>query len=131
MLKQDISIFVIDDVNTMRIQIRDLLRSYGFKRIVLASNGEEAKQLLETDPCQLVIADWHMSPTDGMELLNYVRGHPEYKHLPYVMLTAETTRDRVLEALKSGVDDFLVKPLTPHQIESRILHLLLKKQVLI
>jgi two-component system chemotaxis response regulator CheY len=129
-LREDVNILVVDDVNTMRVQIRDLLKGFGFRKVSVAGSGEEAKQILETDAFHLVLCDWHMTPTDGLELLKYVRAHPTYKSMPFIMVTAESTKERVIEAIKTGVDDYLVKPLTMMQIQNKVFGVLLRKQVL-
>lgn len=130
MLREKVSILVVDDVNSMRVQIRELLKGFGFRRVTVAENGEAAKQELEVGAFQLVLADWHMVPCDGFELLKYIRSHPEFKSMPYIMVTAECTKEKVIEAIKAGVDDYLVKPLTPLQIQTKVYGVLLKKQVL-
>lgn len=130
MLREEVSILVVDDVNTMRIQVKELLKSFGFRKIALAENGEEAKAVIEATGCHLVLCDWQMSPTDGMELLKYLRSHPNFRQVAFVMVTAESTKEKVIEAIKAGVDDYLVKPLTPVQIQTKVYGVLLKKQVL-
>lgn len=130
MLREEVGILVVDDVNTMRVQIKDLLKTFGFKKITLASNGEEAKGFLEAEPIHLILCDWHMAPVDGMEFLKYVRAHDTHKGTAFVMVTAEGTKEKVVEAIKSGVDDYLVKPLTPVQIQNKVYGVLLRKQVL-
>jgi two-component system chemotaxis response regulator CheY len=130
MLHDEVSILVVDDVNTMRMQIKELLKSFGFKNITVASNGEEAKQFLEVNSYQIILCDWHMSPTDGMELLKYVRLNRDWKELCFVMVTAEGTKECVVGAIKAGVDDYVVKPLTRSQIESKVYGVLLRKKIL-
>lgn len=130
MLIKDVAVLVVDDVNAMRAQIKEMLRSFGFQTVTVAPNGEAAKEALETGLYQLILADWHMTPTDGLELLKYVRNHPMYKQVCYVMVTAEGTKEKVVEALKCGVDDYLLKPLTPVQIQNKVYGVLLKKKVL-
>ena len=76
------------------------------------------------------MADWQMSPTDGMELLKYVREHAEHKSMAFIMVTAENTKEKVIAAIKSGVDDYLVKPLTAAQIQNKVYGVLLKRQIL-
>jgi two-component system chemotaxis response regulator CheY len=130
MLREEINILVVDDVNTMRVQVKELLKSFGFKKITAASNGEEAKKLLDLEDVHLVLADWKMEPGDGMDLLLYVRKHPQHKNMPFIMVTAESTKEKVIEVIKAGVDDYLVKPLTPVQIQNKVYGVLLRKQVL-
>ena len=130
MLREEVGILVIDDVNTMRVQIKDLLKTFGFRKISLAANGEEAKSYLELGEIQLVLSDWHMAPVDGLELLKYLRTHDEHKDTAFIMVTGESTKEKVVEAIKSGVDDYLIKPLTPEQIQNKVYGVLLRKQVL-
>jgi two-component system, chemotaxis family, chemotaxis protein CheY len=130
MLREEVGILIVDDVNAMRVQIKELLKSLGFRKVMLAANGEEAKQIIAVEPPHLMLVDWHMAPCDGMELLKYVRAHRLHKEVAFIMVTAETTKERVMEAIKSGVDDYLIKPLTPIQIQSKVYGILLKKQVL-
>ncbi len=130
MLRDEVGILVVDDVNTMRVQIKDLLKSFGFRNIHLAGGGEEGKAMLERQSIHLILCDWHMSPTDGLDFLKYVRAHDLHKSTAFIMVTAESTKERVVEAIKSGVDDYLVKPLTPAQIQTKVYGVLLRKQVL-
>jgi two-component system chemotaxis response regulator CheY len=130
MLREEVNILVVDDVNTMRVQIKELLRSFGFRKVLLADNGEQAKLLLDTEPVHLILCDWHMAPTDGIEFLKYVRAHQQHKGMAFIMVTAESTKERVVDAIKLGVDDYLVKPLTPVQIQNKVYGVLLRKQVL-
>jgi CheY-like chemotaxis protein len=125
----DVKILVIDDVNAVRIQFRDLLRSFGFKNVKLAGNAQEAKAALEAEPFHLVLCDWHMTPVNGYEFLKFVRQHPALGKMAFIMVTAETTREMVLEAIQSGVDDYIIKPLTLNHM-SKIYSVLLKRQVL-
>jgi two-component system chemotaxis response regulator CheY len=130
MLREEVGILVVDDVNTMRVQIKELLKGFGFRKVTLAGNGEEAKGMLETETVNLILCDWHMAPTDGLELLKYVRAHDTHKGVAFVMVTAEGTKEKVVEAIKSGVDDYLVKPLTIEQIQNKVYGVLIRKKVL-
>jgi two-component system chemotaxis response regulator CheY len=130
MLREEVGILVVDDVNTMRVQIKDLLNSFGFRKITLAASGEEAKTKLTAEPIHLILCDWHMTPTDGLEFLKFVRAQEQHKNIAFIMVTAESTKERVVEAIKTGVDDYLVKPLTQAQIQNKVYGVLLRKQVL-
>lgn len=129
MLPSQVNVLIVDDVNSMRIQIQELLRGFGFAEIDLASCGEEALRKASTKRYQLILSDWHMQPLNGLELLRSVRTRFPYKDLAFIMITAESTRERVIEAIQSGVDDYLVKPLTPHQIQTKIFEVLFKRKV--
>lgn len=130
MLREEVSVLVVDDVNSMRVQIKELLKGVGFRKVFVAESGEQAKKLIEQDKYHLFMVDWQMAPTDGLEFLKYIRSHPDYKESAFIMVTAENTKEKVIEAVKSGVDDYLVKPVTPANIQSKVFGVLLKKKIL-
>jgi two-component system, chemotaxis family, chemotaxis protein CheY len=130
MLREDVCILVVDDVNTMLTQVRSLLHSFGFKNIKLASSSEEAISILKAEAIHLVLSDWHMAPMNGLDFLKLVRKTEQFKTIPFIMVTAENTKEMVVQAIQSGVDDYLVKPLTIEQVQNKVYGVLLKKQVL-
>ena len=122
-----LSILVVDDVNSMRVQVREILKSLGFSRIWVSAGVEDAKLKLEVDPVHLVVADWHMPGASGLELLHYVRANPNLEQVAFVFLTGESTREAVVNAIRAGVDDFIIKPATMTQIQSKVFNVLIKK----
>lgn len=127
---QEVKILVVDDVNAIRVQIQELLLQVGFERVLLAENGAVAQNLIERESVNMVLCDWHMKPVDGMELLKFCRSNPRFKDMGFVMVTAESTKELVVEAIKSGVDDYLVKPLTVESVQTKVINALLKKRIL-
>jgi two-component system chemotaxis response regulator CheY len=130
MLREEIGVLIVDDVNAMRVQVRELLKTLGFRKLVLASNGQEAVQRLGEETIHLILSDWHMAPMGGMELLKYVRSNPTYANVAFVMLTGESTKESVVEAIKAGVDDYLLKPATAAQFQGKVYGVLLRRQIL-
>src|SRR5687767_5169006 len=98
MTLNEIGVLIVDDVNTMRVQIRELVKTNGISQIYLAGNGEEAKKVLENGKIHLILCDWMMTPGDGLMLLQYVRGNNYLKKCAFIMITAEGTKDKVIEA---------------------------------
>ena len=130
MLITDINVLVVDDVNAMRVNIRELLKSVGFRMVKVASSVEEAKPILETDAFHLVLADLHMEPLSGLDFLQYVRAHPFYKSVPFVMVTAENAKENVIAAITAGVDDYIMKPFTAVQLQNKVYAVLQRKKVI-
>ena len=130
MTLSDVNIIVVDDVQSMRIQVKEILRSCGFEKIRSAANGLEALRMMNEDCAHLLICDWHMVPMSGIELLKEIRNKESLKGAAFIMLTAEGTRDRVLEALKSGLDDYIMKPFTADHARLKVMSALLKRKVL-
>ncbi len=130
MTPADIQIIVVDDVQSMRIQVKEILRSCGFEKIRSAANGLEALRMMNEGAAHLLLCDWHMAPMSGLELLKEIRNKEELKNTTFVMLTAEGTKERVLEALKSGLDDYIMKPFTTEHARLKVMGALLKRKVL-
>jgi two-component system chemotaxis response regulator CheY len=127
---EDVTVLVVEDVMAMRLRLKDLCREIGFKEVALSANGEEAKVVLAMDEVHLILADWYTEPVSGLELLKGVRQNPKLQNTVFVMITAENTREKVIEALKAGVDDYLVKPITAAQLQSKVMAALMKRKVI-
>ena len=115
-----IKILVVDDYKSMVEMIHDLLGELGFDNVDDAANGREALEKLRADKYGLVISDWKMAPVDGYELLQEVRGDPELKDLPFLMIAAEARADRVVAARDAGVNGFMAKPFTRATLEQKM-----------
>jgi two-component system chemotaxis response regulator CheY len=109
----------------MRDLARDLLRQLGYSKFYTASDGLEALQIIYEEstrglPIELVISDWNMPNMTGFELLQEVRKNPATKTLPFLLLTSENEQSMVIDAIKSGVSSYLIKPLTKQILESKL-----------
>ncbi len=113
-------VLVVDDYNTMRRIIKNLLSQIGYTDIEEAEDGSQALAKLRKDKFGLVISDWNMDPMTGFELLKEVRSDDQLKKLPFIMVTAESKTDNVIAAKKAGVDNYIVKPFNAATLESKI-----------
>ena len=114
-------ILVVDDYKTMIRIIRNLLKQLGFENIEEAEDGPTALQKLRSEePYGLVISDWNMDPMTGLELLKEVRADTKLKSLPFIMVTAESKTDNVLEAKKEGVNNYIVKPFNAETLKAKM-----------
>lgn len=77
-----------------------------------AANGKEAQKKMENSRFDLILCDWEMPEFSGSQLLQWIRENPETKAMPFIMVTAKREKEAVLEAIKLGVTDYVVKPLT-------------------
>jgi two-component system chemotaxis response regulator CheY len=116
----DIRILVVDDMSTMRRIIRTILNQLGYSNIEEAENGKQALAKLKSEKFDFVITDWNMPEMDGLTLVKQIRSDPELKHLPVLMVTAEAKKENVLEALKAGVNNYIVKPFTPEVLKEKM-----------
>jgi two-component system chemotaxis response regulator CheY len=113
-------VLVVDDFSTMRRIVKNILRQLGFENIVEADDGESAMRKLESERIDFVVSDWNMPKMSGLELLKWVRGHDEFKDLPFLMVTAEAQKENVLEAVKAKVSNYIVKPFTAETLSEKI-----------
>lgn len=121
-LNPDMQVLIIDDHKTMLRIVRNLLSQIQVTQVDEAAAGQEALQKLVQKRYDLILSDWNMQPMTGLELLQYVRKDPTYRHqhTPFVMITAEARPENVMEARKAGVDNYIVKPFNAETLESKI-----------
>jgi len=89
-----------------------------------ASNGKEALKILKEHPINLVLLDWSMPELSGIDFLKAVRSIDAYKTLPIIMITGEKAKTNVIEALKYGVTDYMVKPIDRHLFNEKLFTIL-------
>jgi len=117
---RDIRILVVDDMSTMRRVIKSILNQLGYSNIEEAENGKDALSKLSSSNYDFVLTDWNMPEMDGLELVKTIRQDPNLKDLPILMVTAEAKKENVLEALKTGVNNYIVKPFTAEILKEKI-----------
>jgi two-component system chemotaxis response regulator CheY len=113
-------ILTVDDFSTMRRIIRNMLRQLGYTNIVEAEDGVEALGLLQREKVDFVISDWNMPNMNGLELLKAIRADENLKPIPVLLVTAEALKEYVVEAVKAGVNSYVVKPFTAETLKEKI-----------
>ena len=114
-------ILVVDDFEPMRKVTVNQLKQFGVGELIMqADNGAAALRLMEQQPFDLILSDWNMPVLDGLQFLKRVRADERWAHLPFVMITAEAERDRIGQAVESGVSDLLLKPYTTDRLLERV-----------
>ena len=117
---KNMKILAVDDFSTMRRIVRNILKQLGYSNIDEAENGEEAWQMLQKGGYDLVVSDWNMPVKTGIELLKDVRADANLKNLPFLLVTAEGEKSRVIEAIKSGCSNFILKPFTAKVMQEKL-----------
>ena len=117
-------VLVVDDSSTMRRIIINTLNKLGYKDFYEATNGREGVECLSTTHVDLVITDWNMPEMNGVEFIKAVRANDQTKRLPVLMVTTNAAEADIVQALKAGVNNYVVKPFTPDTIKEKIQALL-------
>jgi two-component system, chemotaxis family, chemotaxis protein CheY len=113
-------VLVVDDYNTMRRILRNLLSQIGFTNVDEAEDGSSALRKLRKTAFGLVISDWNMAPMSGLDFLKEVRSDSKLKATPFIMITAESKTENVVAAKAAGVSNYIVKPFNADTLKRKI-----------
>jgi two-component system chemotaxis response regulator CheY len=116
----DKHVLVVDDYNTMRRILRNLLSQIGFSNVEEAEDGSTGLRKLRERSFGLVISDWNMAPMSGLEFLKEVRSDGALKDMPFIMITAESKTENVVAAKEAGVSNYIVKPFNADTLKKKI-----------
>ncbi len=113
-------VLVVDDFATMRRIVKGVLKQLGFSNIIEAEDGSAALDTLKKENIGLIVSDWNMPKMTGLDLLKAVRSDENLKQTPFIMVTAEGQKENVIEAVKAGVSNYIVKPFTPETFNEKL-----------
>lgn len=119
-MKTDMKILVVDDFSTMRRIVKNLLGELGFTNMQEADDGSTAITALQAGDFEFVVTDWNMPGMTGIELLRAIRADAKLAHLPVLMVTAEASREQIIEAAQAGVNGYIIKPFTAVTLKEKI-----------
>lgn len=110
---------IVDDSATMRRIVANSLQRIGFQDFDEAGNGVEALAKYN-DSFDFVITDWNMPNMSGLEFVKSLRGRPDGKSVPVLMVTTRSVKEDILQAAQAGVNNYVVKPFTPQVLKEKI-----------
>ncbi len=119
---KDLSVLVCDDSLQIRALVKNCLMAFGINDILEASSAEAAfEKLLESNP-DLLITDWNLGESCGLELVRRIRTSMEAPnpYVPIIMLTGHSEMERVETARDAGVSSFLAKPMSAQSLFKRL-----------
>ena len=127
-LIQGLTILIVDANAFMRRQTRIMLTNLGAKSVIEANDGLAALELIRTRDPDVMFMDWDMPVLDGLEVMRIVRSPGVFPrpNLPIIMLTGRAQRSAVTEALRTGVNEYLVKPTSPKALRDRLTSIVAK-----
>ncbi|MBN2233022.1 MAG: chemotaxis response regulator CheY [Deltaproteobacteria bacterium] len=119
-MNPNMKILIVDDFSTMRRIIKNILRQLGFNNVHEADDGATAWPKIQAEPFDLIITDWNMPKMSGLELLKAIRNDDNLKDMPVLMVTAEALKENIIEAVKAGVSNYIVKPFTAETMQEKL-----------
>jgi len=112
---------VVDDASFVRDLVKRTVRQhYPVIETTDAANGRRAQSLMSRQAFDLVLCDWEMPEMSGLELLQWMRTQPEYRTVPFIMITSRGDKDHVIEAVREGASEYLGKPFSPEGLSRKI-----------
>jgi len=120
MLDSSMKILVVDDFQVMRKVVSTCLKQLNYLNIEEASDGVEAFEKLKSDKIDFVITDWEMPNMTGIDLLKKIRSDDSLKHIPVMMVTAEGLQENIIEAIRAGVNNYIVKPIDVDSLREKM-----------
>ena len=114
------NVLIVDDYKTMLRIVKNLLNQIGFTNVDEAEDGSSALTKVRGKEYGLIISDWNMQPMTGLQLLQEVRADAKLKHIPFIMVTAESKTENVIAAKQAGVNNYIVKPFNAATLKGKI-----------
>ena len=115
------TVLVVDDSKLMRNIVKTLFSEKFMEcEFLEAADGNEALDQLMKQPIDLIFLDWNMPNLSGIDFLKKVRAIDEFTQVPIIMVTSESAKYNVIEALKNGASDYMIKPINKKLFEEKI-----------
>jgi DNA-binding response OmpR family regulator len=121
--KHKVRVLVADDDELVCNLLERRLNSMGYM-VVLAGNGREAWDVIESTKPDLVVLDIMMPAMDGMAVLKKIKRNQDYTKIPIILLSAKSQQESILEGLENGADDYITKPFDLDEVVARIVMIL-------
>jgi len=130
---QGLNILIVDHNFYMRRMTRTMLMNLGAKSVIEAGDGLAALEAIRTCDPDVMFLDWDMPVLNGMEVMRIVRSPGVFPrpNLPIIMLTNRGQRSYVVEALRGGAHEFLLKPTSPKAIGERLMSIAVKPRPMV
>jgi two-component system phosphate regulon response regulator PhoB len=113
------SVLVVEDEDALATLLQYNLDKEGY-RVAVAADGEEALVQIDERQPDLVILDWMLPKVSGIEVCRRLRGRPETRNIPIIMLTARGEETDRIRGLDTGADDYVTKPFSMSELTARV-----------
>ena len=126
-MDDNVKILLVDDMSLSSLHVLSGLKKNGFDSVEMAVNGRCMLDYLKRGKFGLVISNWFRLETSALELVKTIKGHPDFKDIPIIMLIDPEEKDRLLPSDQEGVARFVPVPVDFRGLEQSILEVLGKK----
>jgi len=116
----DLRILIVDDSPTMRRILVNTVQKAGYPNCQEAEDGKDALAKLMAGTYDLIMTDWNMPNMSGLELVEAVRADSKLKEIPILMVTTRNMKEDIVNAIKTGVNGYIVKPFDAKTLNAKI-----------
>lgn len=115
-------VLTVDDSASMRSILVKNLNQPGFEEnnIYQAENGDDATALMSASKIDLVLTDWHMPVMTELEFMKKVKAQKDFQHIPFLMVTGEINKKKIVQAIKEGANEYIIKPFNALELQEKI-----------
>lgn len=104
-------VYVIDDSRTLRLMVARTMKELGYLDLLECDSADQAIERMRVEAPSLILSDLNMPGRSGLDLLKYVRSVPALAAVPFIMVTTVNEKATILEALKAGLQHYILKPI--------------------
>ena len=113
-------VLIVEDDVDMRNLLRLYLKKLNIHQSVEAEDAEKALKILRSEKVDLIISDLYMPHMSGIEFYKTLRADRKLRNIPFLLVTAESSRSRILEAMMLGIRNYIIKPIDPENLMAKI-----------
>ncbi|SPH17913.1 Chemotaxis protein CheY [Defluviimonas aquaemixtae] len=123
---RNLSVLVVEDTAPLRRMVESILDTMGVGTIYSAADGQTGYEKFKRCNPDIVLADWHMAPVNGIELTRVIRNDQmsPNRMVPVILVTGYSAIERVSEARDSGITEFMVKPFSANDLAKRLAYVI-------
>ena len=118
--EKDLKILVVDEFSVTRTIVINNLSKLGYSNTVVAEDGVSALTRLKSSLFDLVVTDCSISDMSGLDLLKLIRADSDLKHIPVLMITSEDLQGNIINAIKAGLNDYIVRPFEEYTFKQKL-----------
>ena len=123
----DLKILIVDNSPTMRRILTNTVVKAGYSDIKEAEDGKDALAKLLAGDFDLLMTDWNIPLMSGLELTEAVRAEEKLKKIPILMITTRNMKEDIVNAIKSGVNGYIIKPFNAKTLNKKIIEVMSQK----
>jgi len=113
-------ILIVDDSQTVRFILNQMLHEMGYTEIVCTSDYDSAVNQLKKDTPDLILSDMNMPGKNGLDLLKFVRSTSEYTSVPFIILSTFYEKETMFQSIQAGAQYYLKKPVVKTELKEKL-----------